>query len=114
MPNRRIDVPSGRGPVVVIAIHSTSCAECRSFIDDLSGHADSMADWNARLMVSEDTRNLPVRAPGVMIADEWGEVFFEKTADHQFLPVADVLDWVRFIAIQCPECEQPEGAWREL
>lgn len=47
--------------------------------------------------------------PGtVLIADRWGEVFCRETApdgDVTRLPSVDeVMSWIRFAAMQCPEC----------
>jgi hypothetical protein len=52
----------------------------------------------------------------VVIVDEWGEVYFvaEAGEEHAFPSAAEIADWVRFLAIQCPECEGPEGEWRNL
>jgi len=46
----------------------------------------------------------------VYITDLFGEVSaVYRTQDGQPLPtVADILDWLAFINIQCPECEPPE------
>jgi hypothetical protein len=47
----------------------------------------------------------------VVIADEWGEVYFgaDAGAGHEFPTPVEIAEWVRFLAIQCPECEGPEG-----
>ena len=52
----------------------------------------------------------------VVILDEWGEVFFvaDAEAGHDLPTSAEIADWIRFLAIQCPECEGPEGEWRKI
>ncbi len=42
----------------------------------------------------------------VYITDRWGEVFFVSRAKQDDPPpgVADLLDWLRFVDQQCPEC----------
>jgi hypothetical protein len=52
----------------------------------------------------------------IVVADEWGEVYFvsEAGAGHELASPQEVVDWVRFIVIQCPECEGPEGEWRRI
>ena len=49
-----------------------------------------------------------------MITDEWGEVYFvaDAGAGHDLPTLVEIGDWVRFLAIQCPECEGP-GGWVE-
>ena len=51
-----------------------------------------------------------------MIADEWGEVYSvaDAGAGHRFPGAPEIIEWVRFLAIQCPECEGPEGEWKTV
>jgi len=46
-------------------------------------------------------------APGVIVADRWGEVIFVETAPRiAALPTAETLvEWLRFVDHACPECE---------
>jgi hypothetical protein len=46
-------------------------------------------------------------APGALVADRWGEIFFMATAaDVGGLPSPDELvEWLRFVQVKCPECE---------
>jgi hypothetical protein len=47
-------------------------------------------------------------APRVVIADRWGEILYNESppdGDVSRLPAVDeLLSWVRFVRIQCPEC----------
>jgi len=51
----------------------------------------------------------------VCIADRYGEVYFAVSCSAARCPSAgDILDWLRFIEIQCPECgvsEWPHESW---
>lgn len=49
-------------------------------------------------------------AAAVYVTDRYGEVFAAyRTDDGQALPGAEeILSWLAFINIQCPECEPPE------
>lgn len=49
-------------------------------------------------------------AAAVYITDRYGEVFASyRTRDGQALPpAAEILSWLAFVNIQCPECEPPE------
>ncbi|HEY0673594.1 MAG TPA: hypothetical protein VGD27_15050 [Longimicrobiales bacterium] len=113
-------LPTGRGPIVVIVVHEHDCAQCTAWIDSLAENMPAIQEWGGRIIVApraESPANsapLPIAGPGVVIADEWGEVFFQSKHEHDFPAPQDVMEWVRFIAIQCPECEQPEGEWRNL
>jgi hypothetical protein len=47
-------------------------------------------------------------APSVLVADRWGEILYLETASggrtFQFPDVDELLSWVHFVEIQCPEC----------
>lgn len=129
---------AGRGPRILLIAHSSACRACRDYLARLAG-SDAIREWDGRVsaVVHEGTsgaaafRNAGAGSPQVLadpgravdhaagslvIADEWGEVFFTAYADrlHTLPDVAVVAEWARFIAIQCPECEGPEGEWRSL
>jgi len=46
--------------------------------------------------------------PRVVIADRWGEIVHIASPPHgqasQLPNVDEVLSWIRFVRIQCPEC----------
>lgn len=55
---------------------------------------------------------------GLIVADRFGEAFevIRVQEGHESLPSADAIEsWLRFLAIQCPECGVPDsagyGAW---
>ena len=52
-----------------------------------------------------------VPAPGVIVADRWGEISFVASAGSLAdLPSAEeIVEWLRFTRFRCPECE---GEWR--
>lgn len=123
----------GRGPRFVMAVHSLQCATCRQYVESLVAAAPQQ-EWGGALYVIVPGAIDPARsiegvnlladpehafAKGnarVAIADEWGEAYFDHDAGamHDLPDPAEVTEWFRFIAIQCPECEGPEGAWRTL
>lgn len=130
---------SGRGPRVVYAAHSSECDACRQYMRDLSAAQDQFAEWDGRLtfVVAEPLeaaaalraslgRDVEVLADAehalglaggtLLVADEWGEEHFTTTTDaaHALPDAAEVVEWVRFVAMQCEECERPEGGWREV
>ena len=131
----RIHLRSTRGPITVIIVHSADCEKCVAYVEELVQLQSEIRDWGGHIIVAvrdnsgalrlphttdvlqtidDSDEQLPWRVPAVIVADEWGEVFFDAELDHSFMPAQEVLEWLRFVAIQCPECEHPEGAWREL
>ena len=131
---------SGRGPRALVTLHSAACPECRRYVyADFASVADRIAEWGGRLAVvvpgqmenANELANTTVAgiqlltdpegelATGkamVVITDEWGEVYFVADAGegHDLPTALDIGDWIRFLAIQCPECEGPEGEWRTI
>jgi hypothetical protein len=55
---------------------------------------------------SEAVSKLPT--PAALVADRWGEILYLETASgdqtFRFPDVNELLSWVHFIEIQCPEC----------
>jgi hypothetical protein len=55
-----------------------------------------------------------IRAPSsqaaLVIADRWGLVYFTRSAESpEALPApAEIEEWLRFLATQCPECGVPD------
>lgn len=120
MPRTRAHLPpqlahlkAGRGPLVIALAHDDVCPQCESWIASLDDVADDLDEWGARVIVQRDVLQT-LHAPALWIADEWGEVYYHWEGEHDFPAPAEILDWARFVAIQCPECEQPEGEWRNI
>lgn len=81
---------------------------------------EAAAEYAARLdaqlseLTANDTACIVTRdrvpavpAPGVLVADRWGEIYFvargERVADLP--PVDDLLEWLRYVQHECPECQ---------
>jgi hypothetical protein len=67
-------------------------------------------------LLGDPEKRLASGSSMVVITDEWGEVFFvaDAGAGHDLPTSVEIADWIRFLAIQCPECEGPEGEWRTI
>jgi peroxiredoxin len=138
-----VELRGGRGPRVLILVHAGTCHGCQDFLRQIAVVATRVAEWGGRLSLvlpdaAEDdgawlreappgtrvlsdpertvARHLGLTGAAVVIADEWGEIYFvaQSGTGHQLPLPEEIVSWVRFIAIQCPECEQPEGEWRTL
>jgi peroxiredoxin len=124
--------PGGRGVPIVLAVHGEVCDACRTWVRSLASEKAELRVWDARVtivvpgaldqaarfgdglpfaVVADEARKLWTRmgleGAAVLVADPWGEVRHRQTAGAAHdLPFADELvDWARFVAIQCPECE---------
>lgn len=104
-----------RGPQVLVAVHSPHCDGCRNYLRKLTANAMPITEWSGRIVVVLPG-DVAVTPPAVVVADEWGEVYavMHGAPDHVLPSAAEIGEWVRFVAIQCPECEGPEGPWRTV
>lgn len=76
------------------------------YIEALRARAGELGSDDVQIVVtSEAVDGMP--SPGVAIADRWGEVYFVQGASRVAdLPAVDELvDWIRYIQMECPECE---------
>jgi peroxiredoxin len=126
--------PGGRQVPVVVIVDGAACEPCRAWLRRLAEAEPEMRAWDGRVAVvvpgsGEDAARLvesihppflvladPERAlarrlgtagAAVVVADPWGEVRHRHDAGsaHDLPGPAELVDWVRFVAIQCPECE---------
>jgi hypothetical protein len=59
---------------------------------------------DAEVVVTSDAvEGMP--RPGALVADRWGEIVFVAPIDPAAVDVEDLAEWVRFVQLQCPECE---------
>ena len=70
------------------------------------GHRAADRALDARCVVTaEVVPGLPY--PGAVVADRWGEIIFAARANGDDEPAdpGELVDWLQFVASQCPECE---------
>jgi hypothetical protein len=73
-------------------------AELRSHMPELTAH-DTVC-----VMSRDDVAGAP--RPGIIIADRWGEIHFVVGGRVEDLPAsAGIVEWLRYVQMQCPECQ---------
>lgn len=122
-----------RSPVLVL-VHPEGCAGCSGYLADLARSHAEIEEWDGEvLVVSPDPPAEPdstvsladhpftrlhdpegrlatalrIEPPAIVVADQWGEIRLLEPAgpDHRFCAPSEIVDWMRFIAIECPECQ---------
>lgn len=127
-PPVRLLSPDRLAPVVLTLHHR--CGPCAEYLAALDSEQADMKVWDGDPVVitcdagprpavappgglrvaSSDAarlRSAGIPVPGVLVADQWGELHLVQDAGaaHRFPAPAEVIEWLRYLAIQCPECE---------
>ncbi|CDM64197.1 TlpA family protein disulfide reductase [Pyrinomonas methylaliphatogenes] len=117
----------GKCSSVIASIHGLSCAACRRYLEELAARAREFAEWEGRVVIVSAERSggleIPfallldsdgqlkraarIGIPSILIVDRWGSVQLRHEAReaHDFLAPSEIEDWLRYLAIQCPECQ---------
>lgn len=121
----------GRRSPVLVLVHPGTCETCAEFIQRLGAASAALNDWDGDVVVitpetPDDSgsgsidrfpvlfdpeqrlaSSLSITPPAVVIADQWGEVHevAEAGAEHRFPSADEIESWLRYLAIQCPECQ---------
>jgi hypothetical protein len=101
----------GRKNIVLIFSGGQSHAPVRELVRALSVRYGEIQDEEAEIIVVEEDA---LDRAAICIADRYGEVYFSEFCSDTACTSADnVLEWLRFIESQCPECgvsEWPSAA----
>lgn len=99
-----------RKNVLLVCLPAAATLEDDAYVGELTGRAEAIDACGAVPVVTrERVEGMP--APGLAIADRWGEVQYLAPSDStRDLPdVQEILDTLDFVQRRCPECE---GEWR--
>ena len=119
-------LPGRRAPLLVL-VHPGGCEACAAFVAGVAAASESLRDWDGYALVIRPDEGgaagagvttladregraaaaLAVAPPAVVVADQWGEIHLRHEAGnaHDFPSIAELVEWLRFLAIQCPECQ---------
>jgi hypothetical protein len=125
--------PPGRVSPVLVLLDGAERDACRAYLRLLASASADIAEWDGRVIVvapasPEDAARISADAsaftlladpdqtlaarlslstPALVIADPYGEIHHavSATAAHDLPSLAEIIDWLRYLAIQCPECQ---------
>ncbi|HEU4451587.1 MAG TPA: redoxin domain-containing protein [Longimicrobium sp.] len=126
--------PPGRISPVLVLVDDAECDACRAWLHRLAAASDDIAEWDGRVIVvvpaspgqaigiagdaakhftvlADPDRTLAARLgisiPAVIIADQYGEIHHAAPGGdgHDLPEPAEVVGWLRYLAVQCPECQ---------
>ena len=72
----------------------------------VANNADEFARRAAECVITYDDI-AGLRAPGVLVADRWGEVVYAVTgsAVSELPSPRELIEWLEYVEHRCPECE---------
>jgi hypothetical protein len=93
-----------RRNLVLVAVPSSARAD--PYVATLQSRAAAFDEHESSVVVTED-RIPGLPAPGLLVADRWGEIVHLVTpqAVSDLPPAATLLRWLEAIEHRCPECE---------
>jgi len=126
--------PPGRVSPVLVLVDGAECDACRAWLVRLAAASADIGEWDGRVIVvvpaspdqaihiADDVANhftiladpdhtlaarLGISTPALVIADQYGDIHHAAPAGdaHHHPDPAEVVDWLRYLAIQCPECQ---------
>jgi hypothetical protein len=91
--------------VLVSVPHEESKGSTTYLAQFAIGTSELTGDDTACLITRDSIPGVPV--PGVVVADRWGEIHHVTHAARvEDLPsFNELVDWLRYVQSQCPECE---------
>jgi hypothetical protein len=78
----------------------------RTYLAEIDARMSDLTINDTACVVSFDAIR-HVGRPSVVIADRWGEVQFaiHEAAARDLPAVDEIIDWLRYVQHQCPECQ---------
>jgi hypothetical protein len=95
-----------RRHLVLVTLPAHESPDDATYAAELAARTAEFAEHEATCIATRDpVAGLP--APGALVADRWGEIVnIAHGSDVRALPtLADLLEWVDYVARRCPECE---------
>lgn len=92
--------------LALVCLSEDDSPDAQSYIQELRDALPALTARDAVVVVTTTPiEGMPL--PGCAVADRWGEMQWITSADHVAgLPSArEIAAWLRFVEIQCPECE---------
>jgi hypothetical protein len=92
--------------LVLVAVPGGPSASAERYASALAARAGELAEQQTDCVITRD-RIPGLPAPGVLVADRWGEIaYVSSSGDAVDLPsVQELVDWIVHVQTRCPECE---------
>lgn len=126
-----------RSNLVLFFHHGASCGTCRSVLQKLARHVDTLRDEEAGILAIGPDQPSEARAlavaltcpfpllsdpsqrivaqqglepPALVVSDRFGEIWaaWSGGRGHELPDVDEIVRWLEFVEVQCPECGAAE------
>ena len=91
---------------LVLVTLTADDASMGTYVSRLAEAMPAFRSHQAECIVTRES--IPgVASPSVLIADRWGEIVHvaRGSTATDLLPVPEILEWLAYLQIRCPECE---------
>jgi hypothetical protein len=96
-----------RRNLLLVAVADEATESAQRYLSGLSAIVPALEANETNLVVTSD-RIAGLPAPSVVVADRWGEIVHlgasQPGREDELPQPKDLLEWIRFLRIQCPEC----------
>ena len=95
-----------RKNLLFVALPTVESDSAADYAAGLTARLHELGDRDVEVVITrERVPGLP--APGVVVADRWGEIVYAiEGSDVRELPSPEeVVEWLTFVRNRCPECE---------
>ena len=92
--------------LALVCLSEDDSSDAQTYIQQLREALPALAAHDAVVVVTTTPiEGMPL--PGCAVADRWGEMQWITSADcvTQLPTAREIAAWLRFVEIQCPECE---------
>ncbi len=92
--------------LLLLTIPERARAEFGAYLTSVGQRvADIQAHETTCVVTAEEVAGVP--HPGLLVADRWGEVVLvvDAKSASDLPPADDLVEWLRFVQHQCPECQ---------
>jgi hypothetical protein len=92
--------------LVLFVLSKAVRAQANAYLTMLEGRISRLRPDDTTLVIRHDEIN-GVPWSAVIVADRWGEIAYLQQLTRnpvEWPPVDDIVEWVEFIRVKCPEC----------
>ena len=93
-----------RRNLILVTLPRVDTPMTARYISDVKPRRPDFAQHGAALVMTRDLV-VGVPAPGVLIADRWGEIVHIVCGRGPLPSASDLVDWMEYAQRRCPECE---------